>query len=172
MSSGLVQAPRAPFRLSRSSHKTAPEMNASIRKIAALVFAAVVSGGLTACVGSFDPATDATSPIAPRVQALVDANRESPRWADFPRSLEPLPEPVGSAAEVNTLRVTGGALAGEVSRIDWQTTGDPAEFAAEVQARVDSVEVAPVTAETLAEIEEFVRRTRERGRAPPPVDRR
>ncbi len=172
MSSGLVQAPRAPFRLSRSSHKTAPEMNASIRKIAALVFAAVVSGGLTACVGSFDPATDATSPIAPRVQALVDANRESPRWADFPRSLEPLPEPVAIAAEVNTLRVTGGALAGEVSRIDWQTTGDPAEFAAEVQARVDSVEVAPVTAETLAEIEEFVRRTRERGRAPPPVDRR
>ena len=147
-------------------------MNASRRKIAAALSAAVASGGLTACVGSFDPATDATSPIAPRVQALVDANREYPRWADFPRSVEPLPEPVAIASQVNTLRVTGGALAGEVSRIDWQTTGDPAEFAAGVQARVDSVEVAPVTAETLAEIEEFVRRTRERGRAPPPVDRR
>ena len=147
-------------------------MNASRRKIAAALSAAVASGGLTACVGSFDPATDATSPIAPRVQALVDANREYPRWADFPRSVEPLPEPVAIASQVNTLRVTGGALAGEVSRIDWQTTGDPAEFAAGVQARVDSVEVAPVTAETLAEIEDFVRRTRERGRAPPPVDRR
>jgi hypothetical protein len=147
-------------------------MNASRRKIAAALSAVVACGGLTACVGSFDPATDATSPIAPRVQALVDANREYPRWADFPRSLEPLPEPVAIAAEVNTLRVTGGSLAGEVSRIDWQTTGDPAEFAAGVQARVDSVEVAPVTAETLAEIEDFVRRTRERGRAPPPVDRR
>ena len=147
-------------------------MNASRRKIAAALSAAVASGGLTACVGSFDPATDATSPIAPRVQALVDANREYPRWADFPRSVEPLPEPVAIASQVNTLRVTGGALAGEVSRIDWQTTGDPAEFAAGVQARIDSVEVAPVTAESVAEIEEFVRRTRERGRAPPPVDRR
>ncbi len=134
--------------------------------------AALASGGLAACVGSFDPAMDARSPIAPRVQALVDANREYPGWADFPKSVEPLPEPVVIAARVNTLRVTGAALAGEVSRIDWQTTGDPAEFAAGVQARIDAVPVAPVTEETRAEIEEFVRRTRERGRAPPPVDRR
>ncbi|WP_292124773.1 hypothetical protein [Brevundimonas sp.] len=134
--------------------------------------ALVASGGLTACVGSFDPATDARSPVAPRVQAMVDANREYPRWAEFPRAVEPLPEPMAIAAQVNTLRITSGALAGEVSRIDWQTTQDPAAFAAEVQARIDAVPVAPVTAETLAEIEDFVRRTRERGRAPPPVDRR
>ncbi len=147
-------------------------MNASIRKIAAVMFAVVAGGGLTACAGSFEPATDASSPVAPQVQALVDANREYPGWADFPKAAEPLPEPVAIAAQVNTLRVTGGSLAGDVSRIDWQTTGDPAEFAAGVQARVDAVPVSPVTAETLAEIEEFVRRTRERGRAPPPVDRR
>lgn len=147
-------------------------MNASRRKFAAVLSAVVASGGLTACVGSFEPVTDARSPIAPRVQTLVDANREYPRWADFPRVMEPLPEPVVIAAQVNTLRVTGGALAGEVSRIDWQNSGDPAEFAAAVQDRIDSVPVAPVTAETLAEIEDFVRRTRERGRAPPPVDRR
>ena len=55
---------------------------------------------------------------------------------------------------------------------DWQITEDPATFAAGVQARIDAVTVAPVTQETLAEIEDFVRRTRERGRAPPPVDRR
>ncbi|MBA3048118.1 MAG: hypothetical protein KKE42_03935 [Alphaproteobacteria bacterium] len=147
-------------------------MNAPIRKIAAIMSALVASGGLTACVGSFDPATDARSPVAPRVQAMVDANREYPRWAEFPRAVEPLPEPMAIAAQVNTLRITSGALAGEVSRIDWQTTQDPAAFAAEVQARIDAVPVAPVTAETLAEIEDFVRRTRERGRAPPPVDRR
>ena len=147
-------------------------MNARIGKIAAGVAAIVAGGGLTACAGSFDPVTDASSPVAPRVQALVDANREYPDWADFPKSVEPLPEPVVIAAQVNTLRVTGGALAGEVSRIDWQLTDDPAAFAAAVQARVDAVPVAPVTAETLAEIEDFVRRTRERGRAPPPVDRR
>jgi len=134
--------------------------------------AIVASGGLAACVASFEPATDARSPIAPRVQTLVEANREYPDWADFPRSLEPIPEPVAVAAQVNTLRVTGGALAGEVSRIDWRITEDPAVFAAGVRARIDSVPVAPVTAETLAEIEDFARRTRERGRAPPPVDRR
>jgi len=147
-------------------------MNAPIRKIAAIMSALVASGGLTACAGSFDPATDARSPVAPRVQAMVDANREYPRWAEFPRAVEPLPEPMAIAAQVNTLRITSGALAGEVSRIDWQTNQDPAAFAAEVQARIDAVPVAPVTAETLAEIEDFVRRTRERGRAPPPVDRR
>jgi hypothetical protein len=75
-------------------------------------------------------------------------------------------------AQVNTLGVNGQALAGDVSRIDWQTTGDPAEFVAAVQERVGEVPVAPVTADTLAEIEDFVRRSRERGQAPPPVDRR
>ncbi|MDP1528560.1 MAG: hypothetical protein Q8M05_04185 [Rhodoferax sp.] len=147
-------------------------MNALIRKIAAVMSAVVASGGLAACAGSFDPTTDATSPLAPRVQALVDTNRQYPRWVDFPESVEPMPEPVAISAQVNTLRITGGALASEVARIDWQATGDPAEFAAAVQARVDAVTVAPVTQETLDEIEDFVRRTRERGRAPPPVDRR
>jgi hypothetical protein len=147
-------------------------MNARIGKIAAGVAVIVAGGGLTACAGSFDPVTDASSPVAPRVQALVGANREYPRWADFPASVEPLPEPVAIAAQVNTLRVTSGALAGEVSRLDWDTMEDPVAFAAGVQARIDAVPVAPVTQETQAEIEDFVRRTRERGRAPPPVDRR
>ncbi|KQY75565.1 hypothetical protein ASD25_11655 [Brevundimonas sp. Root1423] len=148
-------------------------MNAPIPKIAAMTAAVLLTGGLSACVTSaFDPETDATSPIAPRVQALVDANREYPQWADFPKSLEPLPAPVAIATQVNTLRVTNAGLAGEVSRIDWQETGDPAAYAAEVQARVNAVPVAPVTAETEAEMERFLARTRERGRAPPPVDRR
>jgi len=147
-------------------------MNAPIQKIAAMTAALLLTGGLSACAGLFDPATDASSPVAPRVQALVDANREYPRWADFPKVVEPLPAPVAIAAQVNTLRVTSGSLAGEVSRIDWQEAGDPTAFAAEVQARVNATPVAPVTAQTQAEMEEFVRRTRERGRAPPPVDRR
>lgn len=147
-------------------------MNALIRKIAALTLAAASTTALGACAGSFAPRTDMTSPVAPQVQALVEANRRFPRWEDFPRSEEPAPQPVAIAAQVNTLRATGGALAGEVSRIDWQTTGDPAEFVAGVRARVDATPVAPVTAETAAEIEDFARRTRERGTAPPPVDPR
>lgn len=147
-------------------------MNASVRKIAVIIAAGLSSAVLGGCIGSFDPATDPASPVAARVQSLVDENREYPRWADFPKSPEALPEPVAIAAQVNTLRVTGGALAGEVGRIEWQTGGDPDVFAADVKARVDAVTVAPVTQETQAEIEEFLRRTRERGRAPPPVDRR
>lgn len=147
-------------------------MNAPIRKFSAVAAVGLAATGLSACVGAFDPQTDPSSPVAARVQALVDANREYPRWEDFPRSTEPPPPPAQIAARVAGLNQTGGALAEEVARIDWTLTGDPAAFAAAVQARVDAVEVAPVTAGTAAEIEEFARRTRERGRAPPPVDRR
>ncbi|WP_298744420.1 hypothetical protein [uncultured Brevundimonas sp.] len=147
-------------------------MNAPILKFAAALTAAAAMAGLTACAGAFDPRTDPTSPVAPRVQALVDAHREYPRWADFPRSLEAEPEPAVIAARVATLDTAGGELADAAARIEWLTTGDPAAYAAAVQARVEAVQVAPVTAETAAEIEEFARSARERGRAPPPVDRR
>ena len=120
---------------------TAPDMNALIGKFAVVVAAALAPVGLTACVGAFDPTTDATSPVAPRVQALVDANRNYPRWADFPQAAEPAPQPVDIAAQVSTLKVSSGALAGEVSRLEWTLDGDPAAFAAAVQARVDAVTV-------------------------------
>lgn len=149
---------------------TASEMNAPIRKIAALAIAICGTAGLTACAGAFDATTDASSPVAPRVQALVDANREYPHWADFPRAAA-APEPRAVAAQVNTLKVSAGALAGEVARIEWQQTGDPETFAAETRAQVEAVPVAPATAETQAEIEAFANRARERGRAPPPIDR-
>lgn len=151
---------------------TAPDMNAPIRKFAAALTAAAATAGVTACAVAFDPRTDATSPVAPRVEALVDAHREYPRWADFPKSPEPEPEPALIAARVATLDAAGGELADAAARIEWLTSGDASAYAAAVQARVDSVEVAPVTAETAAEIEEFARGARERGRAPPPVDRR
>jgi hypothetical protein len=149
---------------------TASEMNAPIRKFAALAAAFCGMAGLTACAGAFDARTDATSPVAPRVEALVEANRGYPRWADFPRAA-PAPAPQAVAVQVNTLKASGGALAGEVARIEWNLTGDPEAFAAETRARVQAVPVAPITAETQAEIEAFERRARERGRAPPPVDR-
>jgi hypothetical protein len=150
---------------------TASEMNASIRKFAALAAGLCGMATLTACAGAFSPETDARSPVAPRVQALVAANREYPDWTDFPRATE-APAARDVAVQVNTLKVSAGALAGEVSRLEWTLTGDAAAYAAETRARVDAVPVAPVTAETQAEIDAFVRRTRERGRAPPPIDRR
>lgn len=147
-------------------------MNAPIRKIAASIAAGLASAAMGGCVGSFEPATDPSSPVGQSVQALVDANREYPRWADFPKSAEAPPEPARIAGQVNTLRIAGNTLATETARIDWQVGSDPDQFSAAARARIDAVPVGPVTQETQAEIEAFLRQTRERGRAPPPVDRR
>ena len=146
-------------------------MNALMQKIGNALAIMVCVPVLAACASSFQPRTDETSAVAPRVQALVDANREYPRWADFPRTDQPAPQPTAIAAEVNTLRVTRGALDGEVARIEWATTNDPAALAEALRARVSAVEIAPVTQQTQAEIDEYLRRARERGRAPPPITR-
>ena len=151
---------------------TGREMNASIRKFAAVLVALGGGTSLSGCLGAFDPATDSSSPAAARVDALAAANREYPRWADFPRQTEPLPAPVEVAARVDALEGASGELAAAAARIEWQTTGDAAAYAEAARARVDAVPVDPVTAETSAEIEEFARRARERGRAPPPIPRR
>lgn len=146
-------------------------MNAPIGKIAALSCAVGVAASLSGCVGAFDPQTDPTSPLAPRVQALVDANRGYPRWADFPKVETPPPAPAEIAARVAALETTGGDLADAVARLEWHDPTDAEALAARTRARVAAVPVAPATQETQAEIEDFARRTRERGRAPPPIDR-
>lgn len=137
-----------------------------VEGLAALAFA----GGLTGCVGAFDPETDAASPVAQRVQALVDANRSYPRWADFPRSDGAAPTPAEVASRVGGLRAGSGALADEAARIEW-TLGDPAAFAAEVARRIESQPIAPATAMTQAEVEAYAAEIRRRGAAPPPIGR-
>ena len=150
---------------------TGPKMNAPhAKKIFGGLLLASAVAGLGGCTTAFNPATDQTSPVAPRVQALVDANRTYPQWADFPTSSVALPEPVEVASRVGALRGAGGDLAAEAARIDWQL-GDATAFAAEINARVDAQAVSPATAETQAEVEAFAARTRQRGTAPPPVDR-
>ena len=135
-----------------------------------LIAAAVLcSGMLSSCAGAFDPAIDASSPVAPRVLALVEANRTYPRWENFPKAEAP-PEPVQVAARVNTLRATGGALAGEVERLEW-TLGDPAAFEREVAARIDATQASPESIQTSADIEARAAALRDRAKAPPPIDR-
>jgi hypothetical protein len=156
---------------------TGPEMNAPPTKkmmrrmipVLAGVSAALALSGCVAAV--FDPATDASSPVAPRVQAMVDANRTYPRWENFPPSPQNLPTAVELAARVNTLRATSGALAGEVERLEW-TLGDPAAFQRDVDSRLDASRLAPATARTAAEIEAYAASLRERAKAPPPIPRR
>jgi len=80
------------------------EMNVLMLKKTGL--AAMLGGAalLSGCVSAFAPQTDPTSPLAPRVQQLVDENRQYPRWADFPRSSQPLPRPEQIAGRVATLQ--------------------------------------------------------------------
>lgn len=146
-------------------------MNARRAKkiVGGLAIATAVTA-LGGCAGAFNPPTDAASPLAPRVQALVDANRRYPQWADFPRSNEPLPTAAEIAAQVQGLQGAGGELATEAARIEWTMT-DPAAFSAEVNSRIDAQQVSPVTAETQAEVEAFAESLRRRATAPPPVDR-
>lgn len=140
------------------------------KKLISSLLGVSVLAGAGGCASAFDPTTDQTSPVAPRVQALVDANRTYPRWENFPRSTEPLPEPVEIAGRVSGLRTASTDLAAATARIEWQE-GDPAEFARDVNSRIDAQAIASVTAETQAELDAFAARTRARGTAPPPVDR-
>jgi hypothetical protein len=150
-------------------------MNAHFRKRTGLraswLLLATLSASLAACAPSFGPRTDPASPIAPRVQVLVDANRQYPSWQDFPAAPAALPEATRIAAQVQALESQGGALGGEVSRIDW-TLGDAETLAAETRAQVETVPVSPDSARTEAEIEAFAQTLRDRAKAPPPVDRR
>jgi hypothetical protein len=114
-------------------------MNAHFRKrtglTASLLCLATLSASLGACARAFAPSTDPTSPIAPRVQALVDANRHYPSWENFPAAPADLPQAAQVAARVQALEGQGGALDGEVARIDW-TLGDAETLAAETRAQV------------------------------------
>lgn len=128
----------------------------------------LLTGG---CVGSFDPQTDATSPLAPRIQQLVDANRAYPRWADFPATPTDLPQPSQVAANVRTLNADSGALATQVAGIDWTLNSDPAAFVESINRRFDPARMAPIGAQTPEEIEAFAAALRRRAAAPPPIDR-
>ena len=141
------------------------------RLFAAGLAAVVVPACLGACADRFAPKTDAASPLAPRVQELVDANRRYPRWADFPASPTDLPDPAQVAANVDRLDTQAGTLGGEVARIDW-TLENAEALAAETRARVGETPVSPDSARTAAEIDALAQDLRDRAKAPPPIDRR
>jgi hypothetical protein len=130
-----------------------------------------LSAALGACAGSFAPRTDPASPIAPRVQALVDANRHYPSWENFPVAPVAVPGGAEVAAQVQILEGRGGALGGEVARIEW-SLDDAETLAAETRAQVEAVPVSPDAMRTQAEIDAFAQGLRDRAKAPPPIDRR
>ncbi|WP_333591873.1 hypothetical protein [Brevundimonas sp.] len=147
-------------------------MNASrLKKMTAAVAGLGLGLGLTACAGSFVAETDAQSPLAPRVQQIVDTHRVYPRWADFPATPSDLPRPVELATRVDALNASSAVLDGEAARLEW-TLSDPAAFVAQVNRRIQAAPVSPMSAQTQEEIEALAERLRQRATAPPPVPRR
>lgn len=146
-------------------------MNASrLKKMTPALMGLGLGMGLTACAGSFVAETDAQSPLAPRVQQIVDANRTYPRWVNFPTAPTDLPPTAVFATQVDRLTVSGAALGADAARLEWMLT-DPEDFAAQVNRRIQAVPVSPTSAQTLEEIEALAEALRQRATAPPPVRR-
>ena len=148
---------------------TGLKMNASAMKILAI---SAVCASLAACGSRFAAETEPTSSLSGRIQGLVDANREYPRWADFPAMPTDVPQPEAIAAQVAGLDRTGQALDQSVAAIDWTLTEDPNAWAAGVRSRVEGARMSVGTARTAAEIEAFAQSLRERSEPPPPIDPR
>jgi hypothetical protein len=179
----------AAFRLGPSWHMTGPEMNARLMKKtkadtigpaeprcgASRAVLILMATGLTmvlaGCAGAFRAETDAQSPVAPRVQQLVDANRGYPRWQDFPAAPTDLPAPADLAQRATALDATGTQAAQAAARIEW-TLGDAGQFERDVASRIEAQQIAPVTALTGAAIDAYAQSLRDRAKAPPPIDRR
>lgn len=147
-------------------------MNASAMKNP--VLAAVVSGLLLtgACAVPFQTQADPESPLSDRVQALVDAHREYPRWDDFPAAPTDVPQSEAVAAQVAGLERSGQVLDRTVAAIDWSLSDDPNAWAASVRNRIAGARMSLGTARTADEVEAFARSLRERSEPPPPIDPR
>lgn len=151
---------------------TMGEMNVFLsKKIILLPLAALVAttGG---CVGSFNPPTDETSPLAPRIQQLVDRHNRYPRWEDFPKASTDVPKPEYYAGEVAGLARTNQGLAEQIMGIDWQTSSDPEVFEAMIMRQFDPAAMAPLGPQSSEEIEALAESLRRRATPPPPIDRR
>lgn len=160
---------------------TALEMNAAHAKkmnggtrvlaLAALGLAGVGAGAVAGCAAAPRPPVEGLPPVTPQAQALVEANRRYPRWADFPAVAVDLPTPAEISGRVGALGTAADSLAADTRQIVW-TLEDPAGFAASLRSRLDAADLAPLTAATQAEVEVFAESLRRRGAAPPPIDRR
>lgn len=142
-----------------------------MRRAASVVWLTGLIAASGGCARSLGLDTDPASPIAPRVQAMVDANRDYPRWRDFPAAPTDLPQVAEVGRSIDRLQAEGSTLAQEAARIEWTMTDAEAEAAA-VRAQVGAVPVSPDAARTQADIEAFAQELRDRAKAPPPVDRR
>lgn len=145
-------------------------MNVNLVKIVSRpVLAMGACIALSAC--AFDPPTDPTSPLATRIQTIVDENREYPRWQDFPAPPENVPTPTYVRSAVQGLEGQQQTLNLQIAQIEWTLTEPAEEYIANIRQRMAADQVEAPTAQTPAEIEAFAAALRARAKAPPPVDR-
>ena len=145
------------------------DMNVNLVKIVLQPVAVVSLGvGLSAC--AFDPPADPASPLATRIDSLVSANRDYPRWQDFPDAPVNVPDAASVRVAVSGLEASQGELGREVAAIDWEL-GDTEQFVTSIRQRLNADNVEIPTADTPAQLEAFAASLRERAKAPPPVDR-
>ena len=145
-------------------------MNAYLVKFS-LRAIAVVAGcaAVTAC--ATNPQTDPTSPLAPRIDQIVDEKRDYPRLEDFPAAPVNVPDAAYVRGAVVQLRQDKSVLGQQVASIDWTLTESAEEYLADIRARMARDQVAIPSASTPAEIEAFAESLRQRAKAPPPIDR-
>lgn len=150
---------------------TGPEMNATGGNFgkAASAAAAMALLALGGCV-SLSPQTDPASPAAARVDALVQANRGYPDWADFPGAPRPTPAPAQIGRQVAQLNASGGLATAEAAAINW-TLSDPEALGAALRAQLDAEYARPAALDAAARIEAIAEAMRRRVQPPPQLTR-
>lgn len=128
-----------------------------------------LSLALAAC-SSLAPPSVTSIPLPAQQQAMIDANRAYPSFSAFPRTDEPVPSDADIRQKVTTLETWQTQLVQAVAAIDWQTA-DPATLGPMLAARVAALGRPPEPVTSPQAMQQALDRARERGRAPPPVDR-
>ena len=146
-------------------------MNVFLSKNAIVLALAGVLTATGGCVGSFDPQTEAASPLAPRIQELVESHDRYPRWEDFPKASTDTPTPAYVANQVQTLGQSNQTLAAQVAAIDWTLNTDPTVLENLIREKFDPAAMAPIGPQSPAEIEALAESLRRRATPPPPIDR-
>lgn len=145
-------------------------MNAYLVKFS-LRAIAVVAGGAAVTACATNPQTDPTSPLAPRIDQIVDEKRDYPRLEDFPAAPVNVPDAAYVRGAVVQLRQDQSVLGQQVAAIDWTLTESAEEYLADIRARMARDQVEIPSSSTPAEIEAFAEALRQRAKAPPPIDR-
>lgn len=146
-------------------------MNVFLSKKMRLVSLAALMAMMAGCASSFDPHTDAASPLAPRIQQLVESHNRYPRWEDFPQASTDTPSPVYVAEQVGNLAQANQGLADQILAIDWATNPDHTVFETMINRQFDPAAMAPIGPQTTPEIEALAESLRRKATPPPPVDR-